>query len=124
MLAILIVVIDMTAIGLIGSKFFSGKKRPDQASIEQFLSQHHLTVDELGWAMLEWWVFIFAVIWIGMIICSMWVWLYFVGLHAMRGFVWLFDVEKQPIKSVGILVSCALGTAQLTPLIASAIFRP
>src|SRR5262249_26004373 len=39
-----------------------------------------------------------------LILCSAWVWLYFIGLNLVRRAVFLFDVNKHPIRSIGIAV--------------------
>jgi tetratricopeptide (TPR) repeat protein len=42
------------------------------------------------------------------ILCSAWVWLYLVGLHLVRRAVFLFDVDKQPVRSIGIIGAAVL----------------
>ena len=42
------------------------------------------------------------------LIYSAWVWLYFVGLHAVRVTVFLFDVDKHPVRSTGIVGAAVL----------------
>jgi tetratricopeptide (TPR) repeat protein len=37
------------------------------------------------------------------LLCSAWVWLYLIGLHLVRRAVFLFDVDKQPVRSIGII---------------------
>jgi hypothetical protein len=43
------------------------------------------------------------------LLCSAWVWLYLIGLHLVRRAVFLFDVDKQPVRSIG-----TIGAALLT----------
>jgi tetratricopeptide (TPR) repeat protein len=37
------------------------------------------------------------------LLCSAWVWLYLIGLHLVRRAVSLFDVDRQPVRSIGII---------------------
>jgi tetratricopeptide (TPR) repeat protein len=41
-------------------------------------------------------------------ICSAWVWLYAMALHAVRASVFLFDVDTKPIRSTGIVAALGL----------------
>src|SRR5208283_4947953 len=41
-------------------------------------------------------------------LCSAWVWLYFVGLRVVRVAIFLFDVDKQPVRSIGIVGAAVL----------------
>jgi hypothetical protein len=43
-----------------------------------------------------------------LLLCSAWVWLYFVGLRVVRVGVFLFDVDKQPVRSIGIVGAAVL----------------
>jgi tetratricopeptide (TPR) repeat protein len=43
------------------------------------------------------------------LLCSAWAWLYLIGLHLVRRAVFLFDVDKQPVRSIG-----TIGAALLT----------
>ncbi|HEY4847628.1 MAG TPA: tetratricopeptide repeat protein [Methylocella sp.] len=42
------------------------------------------------------------------LLCSAWVWLYLIGLHLVRRAVFLFDVDKQPVRSIGIIGAAVL----------------
>jgi hypothetical protein len=43
-----------------------------------------------------------------LLLCSAWAWLYFVGLRVVRVGVFLFDVDKQPVRSIGIVGAAVL----------------
>jgi len=47
------------------------------------------------------------------LLCSAWVWLYLIGLHVVPRAVGVFDVEKQPVRSIGIFGAAVLTACYL-----------
>jgi hypothetical protein len=48
------------------------------------------------------------------LLCSAWVWLYLIGLHFVRRAVFLFDVDKQPVRSAEAALETAVDSCPKT----------